>query len=196
MRPARLGLAAVGIVLFLVGALTALAPGAAALVPVGPVLAALGSGYALIAAFGVAAVVVVLAVLTVRATVGLDQADPPAPERAAPAPYSGAAVDAALQAGATAWMRAETRDRVRERLREAAVGALARGAGCTREEARRRVERGTWTDDEAAAAFLAGEDAPTLGARLAGALRGDPPARRGARRAAEELARREREGWE
>lgn len=79
MRPARLGLAAVGIGLFLAGALTAVVPGAAVLVPVDPVLAALGSGYALIAAFGVAAVVVVLAVLAVRATVGLDQADPPLP---------------------------------------------------------------------------------------------------------------------
>lgn len=195
MRRARLALAAVGVAAFLIGVLTAVVPGAAALVPVGAAVAALGSGYALVAAFGVAALVVVLSVLAVRALLGIDQADPPVPERAAPAPYPGAAIDEALQSKAAAWLESDRRRAVRARLRETVVGALARETDCSREEAKDRVDRGAWTDDDAAAAFLAG-GAAGLGDRLTGTLSGAPPEREAARRAAEEIARREREGWE
>lgn len=43
---------------------------------------------------------------------------------------------------------------VRDRLRTAAVAAVAADAQCGRIAARERVERGDWTDDPVAAAFL------------------------------------------
>jgi hypothetical protein len=50
---------------------------------------------------------------------------------------------------------------VRGWLSVTAVSAYAEAAKLSREEARTAVERGTWTDDRLAAAFLAGADGPT-----------------------------------
>jgi hypothetical protein len=56
----------------------------------------------------------------------------------------------------------------RDRLRALAVEACVETEEWTRAEARRAVDRGSWTDDVLAAAFLAGADGPTstVGARL------------------------------
>lgn len=64
---------------------------------------------------------------------------------------------------------------LRSRLREAAVRTVHRSGTATAEEAERAVERGTWTDDRVAAAFLGGEDAPgyPLRHRIRGWLRPD-----------------------
>jgi hypothetical protein len=47
---------------------------------------------------------------------------------------------------------------VRTRLREAAVRTLVRREHCSRSAAERRVDEGTWTDDDVAAAYLRGGD--------------------------------------
>lgn len=56
---------------------------------------------------------------------------------------------------------------VRDRLHRVAVDALATYEHCTAEEARERIEEGTWTDDPVAASFLSDSvPAPPLGVRL------------------------------
>jgi hypothetical protein len=49
---------------------------------------------------------------------------------------------------------------VRQRLREAAIAVTARREGIDREAAASRVDRGEWTDDPVAAAFLGSPRAP------------------------------------
>lgn len=77
------------------------------------------------------------------------------------------------------------RTNVRADLRDLARDVVARRARCSTEEAARRVEAGTWTDDVRAAAYLGGEDAPPLpfGRRLADVLRTEPTERLNVRRA-------------
>lgn len=49
-----------------------------------------------------------------------------------------------------------------EHLRSLVIESLATHMGCTRSEARRRVERGEWTDRTDVAAFLGGPEAPDM----------------------------------
>ncbi|MCU4751152.1 hypothetical protein OB919_04010 [Halobacteria archaeon AArc-curdl1] len=58
------------------------------------------------------------------------------------------------------WQREESRTRLRETLRR--VAAETYGDGTDPEAAVRAIETGQWTDDVRAAAFLAGEDGPSL----------------------------------
>ena len=62
-------------------------------------------------------------------------------------------------------------DEVRPDLRALAADAVSAAEGCTRRKARQRVADGEWTDDRVAAAYLAGEGAPSLGRRLRSRLR-------------------------
>jgi hypothetical protein len=57
--------------------------------------------------------------------------------------------------------RADT-DAVRERIHGTAVDVLVAFEGWSREEATERIASGAWTDDEVAAAFLGGADAPPM----------------------------------
>lgn len=196
MRRSRFTLTVLGVVAFLLGALTAVAPDAAGLVPVEAALDMLGSSYILVATFGTAALIAGLTVLFLRGLVGIEQAAPPVTEGTPPVPRPGAAADTTLQARAPMWIRTGRQQRVQTRLRGIAVDALVRGSGCTRDEAREHLDRGTWTDDGEAAAFLAGEFSPGPVSHMVGTVFGDPPARRAARRAAEEIARLDVEGWQ
>ncbi len=63
----------------------------------------------------------------------------------------------------------------RERIRAAAVEAVADTAGCSREVAAEQVEAGVWTDDDLAAAYVAGEEELPLGKRLRLRARGEGP---------------------
>lgn len=74
--------------------------------------------------------------------------------------------------------RYRTGDRRREQLRKLATEALVRYRGESEAAAREQVERGTWTDDPAAAAFL-GEDAgqSSWGTRVRARLTGASPYR-------------------
>lgn len=102
-------------------------------------------------------------------------------------------VDDALDgyAEANKWERLQARRIVVGRLQEAAVYVLVENEGCSEAAARSRIERGTWTDDRVAAAFLADEGAVVLPlrTRLDEWLRGDRFARH-ARAVVTELAER------
>lgn len=79
---------------------------------------------------------------------------------------------------------------VRADLRAAAVAVLVRHRGHPPAEARALVERGEWTDDPAAAAFLADGDDPTTRLDLLRTLAtGEPQAARSARRAIDAVER-------
>lgn len=54
------------------------------------------------------------------------------------------------------------REQLEATLRERAIEVLTRTTGCSRAEATDRLADGSWTDDERAAAFFAGELAPAL----------------------------------
>ncbi|AGN01933.1 hypothetical protein L593_09940 [Salinarchaeum sp. Harcht-Bsk1] len=89
----------------------------------------------------------------------------------------------------------EERAPVRDRLAATAVQVVADAEDCSRETARRRIDRGTWTDDRAAVAFFADsvEHAPSLRERVRRVLAGEPTFAVRARRVIDELADRERE---
>ena len=58
------------------------------------------------------------------------------------------------------------REEVREALRSLAVDVVARTDGCSRERALERVDRGEWTDDPVAAAYVAADVGAPPGRRL------------------------------
>lgn len=76
----------------------------------------------------------------------------------------GDAFDRALEA-ASPRDGSEDRAAIRNRLETAAVAVLADADGCSREAARRRLERGDWTDDESAAAVFADDVRPSASVR-------------------------------
>lgn len=154
--------------LFVLGLAYVLLPGLSDVLSVAGLVAALGADYFLGAALAALAAVGAVAVAAARLREGFDQATPP-PVGAAPrGRRPGAAVDAVLAGEFGPWdhVRGERRAAVRERLREAAVGTVARTERFPREEARRKVASGAWTDDPVAAAFLVAEAEPSLPARL------------------------------
>lgn len=178
-------LAAVGVVGVAVGLATFAAPGIVDAVPVQAVVEVLGGPWVLAAVFGAAALLVVLSVLLMRGVGGIDQATPPAPEDVYEVPHPGSTFDEFLDGLDVGERLSGERHRdVRERLRRAAWTTLMRVEDLDKEDAVRRVEEGTWTDDEVAASFLASGETPGLGGRIVGALRGETRHRRGARRAA------------
>lgn len=77
------------------------------------------------------------------------------------------------------------REQLEATLRERAIGVLTRTTGCSRAEATERLADGSWTDDERAAAFFAGELAPALSwrHRVPGVPAPEPPFARRARHA-------------
>lgn len=83
------------------------------------------------------------------------------------------------------------RIRLRQSLREAAVATLVDFRGYTEAEARRAVERGTWTDDRYAAEFFTTPtgEGTSLTDSVTGTLYGDGPFHRRADRAASEIER-------
>lgn len=54
----------------------------------------------------------------------------------------------------------EIRDTVQERLGEVAVAVIRQREQCSRDEAVRKLQEGSWTEDDAAAGFFAGGSAP------------------------------------
>jgi hypothetical protein len=165
--------AGVGLALLAVGILAVLSPAVAGLIPIGAALALAGNDYVLVAVLAVPALAAVVAVLASRTTTGVSEATPPPVEGTDPASM-GRDVDDALDS--LPFMRVtETHRRVHERVRAAAVEAVAEADRCSRPAARDRIESGEWTDDRAAAAFVADDelDPPGLAGRLAPRLRRD-----------------------
>ncbi|WP_440989053.1 DUF7269 family protein [Haloarchaeobius baliensis] len=79
----------------------------------------------------------------------------------------------------------DAREDVYERLTAVAVDTLVARYDCTPDEARRRLDEGTWTDDPVAAALFVEGAAPdwTTRDRLRTLWTGEPPLRRRARHA-------------
>ncbi|MGB9963955.1 hypothetical protein [Halobacterium sp. CBA1126] len=102
-------------------------------------------------------------------------------------PRPGADVDADLAAGSGA---STTDDRLRERLRVLAVRVLADAEGWSEEEAHRRLDDGTWTDDRAAAALFAADVSPPSRHVVASLTRFESTREREVRHALAELERR------
>lgn len=130
---------------------------------------AISPQWALLVLVGVLAVIQGLRVAQGRRRTELRETETGDPEKRYEAPTPGADVEESL-ALAGRWSRAGriARRKLRDRLQEAAVTAVMDEAGCSREEAARRVRAGDWTDDPIAAAFLSEEVA--LSARQRGRL--------------------------
>lgn len=189
MKIARWVLATVGLAVLGLGAAVVVLPDGATLVPVEPLVETAGNDYFVLAAFGVVMVAATLFALGIRAVAGLDQTTPPDPEEVRSAPRPGSTFDERVRGTppVRALVFGDRRDELRERLRDRAVTLEMRRDGLSRSEARRRVERGEWTDDREAAAFLAADGrgpGPGASARVRAALRGEPWFQRGARRTA------------
>lgn len=193
-RRLRLVLGLVGGGVFTIGLLTIVAPRLGAALSLDPLVALLGNDFVLIASFGVLALLSLGAVLVSRGVTGLNQASPPAPEDVHRVPYYGEPFDDFVTSGGlSGWVTDDRHEEVRTRLRQAAISTVMREASCTRTEARRRVDAGTWTNDAEIATFLTESGTPGLRARLEASLRGESPFQRAARTTAVEIASRDPE---
>lgn len=191
MNRTRRWLAVAGTAVFLLALVVVVSPGTAGLLAFDAVVDAIGGPYAFVAAFGVIAFVVLVSVMIARAVEGLDESTPPDPEDVYRVPQPGHRFDAFVEGRGSLTRRlfGSDRETARARLQQTALATLMRVEGLSREEAKRTIERGTWTDDRVAAAFLSGRRQPSLGERLLAAARGESPVQHGARRAADALAR-------
>lgn len=142
-RVVRGSLLLTGFGIFAVGLAIVYVPGLERQVPVESMILLLGSDYFVVAAVGLVAVWIALLVLAVLAGRGIDEASLPVVESVESAPHPGQSIDS------------DPSDDQRERLRETAVRTLVRTGHCTRSVAERRVGDGSWTEDGAAAEYLA-----------------------------------------
>ncbi len=159
---------ATGIAIFAVGLLIAFVPGMERLVPIDALIAVLGSDYFVVATVGLAAVALGIGILLLQAVSGIDEATLPVVETIESAPHPGHVLDASMHRVTTEF----TADDRRARLRETAIRTLVRCDRYTRSEAEQLVASGDWTDDQIAAAFLAG-DADTMPDRFRAAIAED-----------------------
>lgn len=159
----------------------------AGLVPVDALVVMLGNDYLLVAA--VAACALVAGAVAAERGTGVKQASVPDPEDAVsvPAPGDEFAAEVDRWRLAVPLVGEGARAAVRERLRSAAVGAVGRAGNCSPAAAAQRVEMGTWTDDDTAAAFLAADE-DAGGDWLAALSRGETPFAYRARRTADAVA--------
>lgn len=147
---------AAGLVAVAVALLIAVRPSTAALLPMEAVVGVLGSDYVVVAVLGVLAVGCAGAALVVRVRRGVTEATPPVVERVQSATYPGVAVD--RTAGRSLTVDDAAAD-PRERLRDAAIAATNAATDCSQEDARQRVDDGSWTTDQVASAWLAADSA-------------------------------------
>jgi len=172
----RTTLAATGALTVLASGLLFLAPGAiGGLAPVEALArsTALSEDGARAFLFGLVGVGCLLwVVATPEAAADNDPAFPPvAVDDESDASTVGGGFDRNLAASLSAAAEGLDGDEVRPDLRALVADAVAAAEGCTRREARKRVADGEWTDDRVAAAYLAGEGAPSLARRLRSRLR-------------------------
>lgn len=188
MRVGRTILAVVGVGVAGVGLAIAATSAPVASAAMAAATERLGNDYLLVAVVGAAALVLAGVFVAVRVVSGIDQITPPAPEGIPTGPRPGGEFDryvsGRLRVGAV--VLSDESDRIEERLRETAIQALMQHTAASREDARRQVDRGSWTSDVDAAAYLAGADGPDVPwrSRATAALAGRTWQQRGARRAA------------
>lgn len=111
-----------------------------------------GGDYFLVAAVGLVSLSAAPVALVVRALGGISEVTPPRVE-VAEIRSPGEELDAVLSGLPPIRVTDEHR-LVYDRIRELAVDAIARTHRCRKETARKRIERGAWTDDEVVATFL------------------------------------------
>lgn len=152
----------------------------------------LGNDYLFVAVLGVAGCLVAASMLVSGRSGNLAQTDTPNPERPPTVPAVGEEFDRTVGGVrfAVPVVGRSARRRIRERLRTAAIAATMRADGCRRETAERRVDEGTWTDDPAAAAFLADGRSAAVGGRLAAWAAGETLRQRRARRTVDAIVER------
>ncbi|EFW91241.1 hypothetical protein ZOD2009_15476 [Haladaptatus paucihalophilus DX253] len=168
--------------------------GGANAVPVRSLVTALGNDYLLVVAIGGVGLLVAIPVLTSGRDGNLVQADMPAPERPVTVPPAGHDFDETVGS----WryrlpvVGRKRRHAVEERLRTAAVETVMRAENCSRNEAKRLVETGKWTDDSTAAAYLSSSDVSnsSAGRRVSSLLTGRTWHQHCAHRTAAEIADR------
>ena len=189
MRVLRYLLVLVGVGAFAIGL-----SGGAVIAPLAATaIEVLGNDYLLVAVVAGLALGLMLLALGVRAIRGSTQFVPPDPEGIPSAPSPGHEFDGYVDGGFSPrrLLFTDEHDRVRDRLRETAIQTEMRRSNCAREEARQRIDRGTWTDDVEAAAYV-GEDEsmkPPVTSRIGAAVRGESWYQRGARRTARAIVR-------
>lgn len=188
MRALRYGLAIVGSVVFALALLVVVSPEAATAVRVDELVELVGNDYLLVVPLAVLAATGVLAVLAARIRSGVDQATPPDPEGVPTAPHPGSEFDQLADGGPGILGRLlfDETEHARDHLRETAIRTVMRADNCSREAARERVAAGDWTDDRAAAEFLA--DGHTRGGGPLAVLLGTTGFEREFRRAATAIA--------
>ncbi|KTG09468.1 hypothetical protein AUR64_16975 [Haloprofundus marisrubri] len=175
MKARRLLLAGTGVVVLLLGFL------GGDFLPTEGLVDLLGNDYLLMALFAGVGLLVAFSVLASGRSARLEQAEMPDAERPVSAPSPGEGFDEAL----SDWrlsipiLGRRRRASLRNRLRRAAIETLRTAEGYDRAEAERRVDEGTWTDDETAAAFL----------RTESSLRADGGEPSGPRRASSQAER-------
>ncbi|WP_135851997.1 DUF7269 family protein [Halorussus salinus] len=178
-------LTTIGVVAVTVGLLMLFVPGFAA---------AIGTGYAAVTVVGLLALMQALRVGRSRMATELDAAETDDVETVEAMPTPGDEFDRAVAELRSGPRRNLIRERadLRETLETAALTAVADRENCSREEARQRVEAGTWTDDPHAAALLGGDDAPSppLFDRLKIAASTESPFQYRIRRTADAVARK------
>lgn len=168
---------AVGVAAVLAGAAVAVAPPDA--VP------SIGARAALVVATLVGGSLAVLGLLG-RTVAGPETTALPGPGTGRSARVPGEAVDRRLARAAS---DADERAAIRERVADLAAARIARREGCTPERAREHLAAGTWTDDERAAGYLAGETPDAgIGAHLRALATGASIHRRNAARAIRAVA--------
>ncbi|WP_276280845.1 DUF308 domain-containing protein [Halorussus caseinilyticus] len=177
-------LTAVGVVAVALGLLMAVQPRLAS---------AVGTGYAAVTVVGLLALVQGIRVARSRQATDLQATTTPDVETVETVPTPGDEFDrtvAELRSGPRRVLIRERAD-LRETLEAAALTAVADRENCSRQQARERIDAGTWTDDVHAASFLGGTDAPSppVFDRLRLAVSTESPFQYRIRRTADAVAR-------
>jgi len=165
-RVARVLLLLVGVATLGVGLLVAFDPETEGVLRIEAAIEALGSDYVVLAVFGLLAVVLALLLVAAQRVRGVSEATPPAVEGVLTASYPGASFDHAGGGRLRRFRSTRSATDRRRRLREAAVRATMRAEGCSRTDAERRVDEGTWTNDSVAASSLSASGRGVLGGTL------------------------------
>lgn len=183
--------ALVGILVFGGALAVVVVPPLASALPVGSLIDLAGSDYLLVAAFGAVAIAALLIMVLARAAGHVEQSRPPEPEFVERVPVLGAEFDDLVENGidVRALLFSDESDRIREELRETATRTLMRVENLSREEARRRVETGAWTDERVPTAFLAADGSVPTSARARAAIHGRTWVQHGASETADAIVR-------
>jgi hypothetical protein len=190
-RRTRLAIGGVGAAVLAVAFLVVAIPSLSGAISLDGLVEAVGADYLLAAAVGAVACVLVVALVVRRALGGIEQARMPEPETVQHADHPGVRFDRAATGRIRLLPRPPTAEEreLRERVRAAAERAVMRRERVSRSDAAATVDRGEWTDDVAAAAFVSDDARPPIRVRLAALFSRRSWYQVGARRAAEEISR-------